>query len=187
VGRVSYLAYKTGNELKFSNFGDEELEKNISNTKPKKEVIEGLDEEDMKFVEAALKLFKGYVAGAIFTDKFLKHRNFGDLEDLNTRLGWEKANIYGDGLKKEDLDYYKSNRVNMGSRINPTVGHFSHISEMILNEDIKTKLQELGKQIPEEIKNAELYENLAHNERVDRVNKFSEILKKAIDILEEKT
>jgi hypothetical protein len=186
IGKVSYLAYSTGNELKFYDFGDENLEKSTENIQIKPEVFEGLQQEDVETIKNSLRLFKQYICGAIFTDQYKKHRNFNDSKDKETRVGWENANIYGDNLTKKELDYYKSNRINLGSRVVSTLGYLQVVSLIIQNKQIQDKILNLEKKVPEELKDAVKYENLSNEERVEKVKEFSKIIAEAINILENK-
>ncbi|HNW71478.1 MAG TPA: hypothetical protein PKZ36_02755 [Candidatus Paceibacterota bacterium] len=176
INELVNFGKKTGNELKFSDYGKEYADSLLL----KEEALTGLGEREVEDLGMYLGILKSYVSGPIFTDGF--HG------DHNSRRVWENENIQKvSTLETEAKDYYLTNRLNQGSRIHPVMGFLSEITEIIKNPNIKEKLLNLEKEIPEEFTSKEdLYSTLSDEEKVKVVNKFSEVLRNTINLLENK-
>ena len=147
---------------------------------------EGLDKEDTKMIATGLSCFKLYLSGCIFTDEKKIHKNYDNLQDPDSRHGWEQVNIYK--FDSNFLEYYKSNRINMGSKIFSSLGYLGLIADTVKNSEIKTKIKTLIEKIPKEISEDKgfAYNNASNGDKIKMVKEFSELIKNAIYILENK-
>lgn len=192
------LGKNTGNELEFIDYGGDPLgdlevfKKSLyeeEEVKLNKEVLEGLNEDEISSVKICYRILKSYFFGPLFTD---------NLPDHVSRRKWESEYIEEKTLGELRTDVsalYKANRLGE-SRSSTARSFLSLLIDTIKNTNIKNQISALRDEAPRELTDQANLENTKENfveyhflskeEKVRIVKKFTDIAGKVLDILEDK-
>jgi len=182
MGELLFLGENTNNNLKFREVGlNSNFDKILETTKIKEGIAKDLSADNIELMRGAVGVLTSFVAAPIFTDDFdLDH---GSRQKWEALVGLRKNNGQG---QVSDLakDYYHANRLGF-NRCSAVVGLISNLAENIVDQNLKTRFQELIKEIPLEFlekdeNNNYKYHGLAAAEKIRVVEKLSEVAREVI-------
>jgi len=187
IEELVYYSVEHENPISFKSFGLDSESELIKNTKIKKEVLEGLNEDKKNKVKYSLEIFQSFLMDPIFTDSF-------GLDHPSRRI-WETTYIEKGKLSPAAKKCYYSNCLNSVTGWNKVISEIQELEEIILNQSIKDNLENLKSKIPceffdkyevEDKVNVETYHRLYDDEKVEVIKELKKIAKEVILLLTEK-